>query len=111
MKYPRELRVVLLLRSLGASIDGVHIGRALGWDYYKMEVLVSMPNYVTKALHKFQHPTPKRAQYGPHQWMRSNYGAEKQLATPLDTSLTIPEERKRRIHNIIVTILYYDGTV
>ena len=32
MNYPRELRVVLLLHSLGASIDGVHIGRALGWD-------------------------------------------------------------------------------
>ena len=39
----------------------------LEWDYYKREVLVSMPNYVTKALHKFQHPTPKRAQYAPHQ--------------------------------------------
>ena len=32
MKYPRELRVVLLHHILGASIDGVHIGRALGWD-------------------------------------------------------------------------------
>ena len=32
MKYPRDLRVVLLLHNLGASIDGVHIGRALGWD-------------------------------------------------------------------------------
>ena len=31
VKYPRELRVVLLLHSLGVSIDGVHIGRALGW--------------------------------------------------------------------------------
>ena len=31
MKYPRELRVVLLLRNLGASLDGVHIGRNLGW--------------------------------------------------------------------------------
>ena len=27
--------------------------------------MVSIPNYVTKALHKFQHPTPKRAQYAP----------------------------------------------
>ena len=31
VKYPRELQVVLLLHSLDASIDGVHIGRALGW--------------------------------------------------------------------------------
>ena len=44
-------------------------------------VLVSMPNYVAKALHKFQHPTPKRAQYAAHQWTRPNYGATKQLKT------------------------------
>ena len=32
VKYPRELQVVLLLHSLGASIDLVHIERALGWE-------------------------------------------------------------------------------
>ena len=48
----------------------------LEWDYYKREVLVSMPNYVTKALHKFQNPNPKRAQYEPHQWKRQNYNAK-----------------------------------
>ena len=32
VKDPRELRVVLLLHNLAAFIDGVHIGRALGWD-------------------------------------------------------------------------------
>ena len=32
MKYPRGLRVVLLRHNLGTSIDGVHFGRALGWD-------------------------------------------------------------------------------
>ena len=66
-----------------------------------------MPNYVTKALHKFQHPTPKRAQYTPHQWTRPNYGATKQLATPLDTSPSIPEEQKSRIQQSIGTFLYY----
>ena len=66
-----------------------------------------MPNYVTKALHKFQHPTPKRAQYALHKWTRPNYGATKQLANPLDTSSQIPEEQKRRIQQIIGTLLYY----
>ena len=66
-------------------------------------MLVSMPNYVTKELHKFQHPTPKRAQYAPHQWTRPNYEATKQLAIPLDTSPPIPEEQKRRIQQIIGT--------
>ena len=66
-----------------------------------------MPNYVTKALHKFQHPTPKRAQYAPHQWTHTNYGSTKQLANPLDTSPPIPEVLKSRIQKIIGTFLYY----
>ena len=70
-----------------------------------------MPNYVTKELHKFQHPTPKRAQYVPHQWKRQNYGATKQLATPLGTSPKIPEERKIRIQQNIGSFLYYARAV
>ena len=70
-----------------------------------------MTNYVTKALHKFQHTTPKRAQYAPHQWTRPNYSATKQLETPLDTSPPIPEEQKRRIQKIVRAFLYYDWTV
>ena len=67
-----------------------------------------MPNYVTKSLKTFQHPTPKRAQYAPYQWTRPNYGATKQLANLLGTSLPIPEEQKRSIQQIIGTFLYYD---
>ena len=52
--------------------------------------------------------TPKRAQYAPHQRTRPNYVETKQLATLLDTSLPIPEGRKRRIQKIIGTFLYYD---
>ena len=70
--------------------------------------MFSMTNYVTKALHKFQHPTLRRSQYAPYQWTRPNDGATKKLATPLDTLLKIPEERKRRIQKIVVTFLYYD---
>ena len=70
-----------------------------------------MPNYVTKALNKFQHPTPKRDQYAPHQWTRPNYGATKQLATPLDTSPPILDLKKCRIQQIIGTFLYYARTV
>ena len=70
-----------------------------------------MTNYVTKELQKFQHPTPMRAQYPPHQWTHPNYGATKQLATPLDNSPPIPEEQNQRIQKIVVTFLYYDRTM
>ena len=74
-------------------------------------MLISIPNYVNKALHKFQHPAPNRAQYAPHQWTRPTYGATKQLATPLDTSLPIPEERKLKIQQIIGSFLFYARSV
>ena len=75
--------------------------------YCKRGLVVLMPNYVTKSLHKFQHPTPSHAQYAPHQWTRPNYGATKQLATPLDTSPSIPEGKNRRIQKIVWTFFYY----
>ena len=70
-----------------------------------------MPKYVTRSLHKFQHPTPKCAQYAPHQWTHPNYGATKELATSLDTSLPIPEEQKRRIQKKVGTLIYYAHAV
>ena len=32
-----------------------------------------MPGYIAKALHKFQHPTPKRSQHAPHNWTVPDY--------------------------------------
>ena len=114
IKYERQEDITHILDALktiykiSEDWDGkLYCGINLEWNYYKREVLVSMTNYVIKALHKFQHPTPKRAQYAPHQWTRPNYGATKQLATPLDTSPSTPEEQKRRIQQIVGTFLYY----
>ena len=100
IKYERQEDITHLLDALktiykiSENWDGkLYCGLKLELYYYKRGVLVSMPNYVTKELHKFQHPTPKRAQYAPHQWTRPNYGATKQLATPLDNSPPILEEK------------------
>ena len=70
-----------------------------------------MSNYVTKALHKFQQPTPRRAQYVPHQWTRLNHGATKQLTTPLDILPQFSEEQKLRIKKIVGNLLYYSHNV
>ena len=114
IKYERQEDITHLIDALktiykiSKDWDGkLYCGLNLEWDYYKREVLASMPNYVTKALHKFQHSTTKRAQYAPHQWTRPNYGATKQLVNPLDTPPPIPEEQKLRIQQNIGTFLYY----
>ena len=118
IKYGRQEYIKHLLDTLKTIYkiseywDGkLYCGLNLEWGYYKREVLVSMTNYVTKALHKFQHPTPKRAQYAPHQWTLPNYVATKQLTTPFYTSPPIPEEQKRRIQQIIGTFFYYARAV
>ena len=89
IKYERQEDITHILDALKTVYkiseywDGkLYCGLKLEWGYYNREVLISMPNYVTKALHKFQHPTPKRAQYVPHKWTRPKYGATKQLTTP-----------------------------
>ena len=38
----------------------------LDWDYDKRTCSLSMPSYVTNALHKFQHPKPNKAQDSPY---------------------------------------------
>ena len=114
IKYERQEDITHILNTLKMIYKiseewdrKLYCGLNLEWDYYKREVLVSMPNYVTKALHKFQHPTPKHDQYAPHQLTCPDYGATKQLSTHLDTSPPIPEEQNHRIQQIIGKLLYY----
>ena len=117
VKYERQDDVTHLIEAQKKIQDiwGL-VWQAIPWTnirvgLLKRSVLVSMPNYVTKALHKFQHPNPRRSQYAPHQCTRPKYGATNQLVTPLDNSPLIPEERKRRIQQIVGTFLYYAGVV
>ena len=92
VKYERQADITDLLDALKTIFkisedwDGkLYYEMKLEWNYYKQEVMVSMSNYATKELNKFHHPTPRRHQYAPHKWKRPNYGATKQLETPLDT--------------------------
>ena len=44
-----------------------------------------MPGSIPKALHKFQHPPPKKPQYAPHTWIPPVYGQKVQHALPPET--------------------------
>jgi hypothetical protein len=52
----------------------LYCGITLDWDYANKHVDLSMPGYIKDALHKFQHPLPKRPQYAPHNWTVPAYG-------------------------------------
>ena len=50
-------------------------GITLEWDYVNRTVDLSMPGYVEKALQRFQHTKPKRAQHSPSPYTEPVYGA------------------------------------
>ena len=61
-----EHHLIAALRSLYTiSVDwsgSIFYGLTLAWDYANWTVGVSIPGYIDKTLHKFQHPHPKRRQ-------------------------------------------------
>jgi hypothetical protein len=59
---------------------GLYCGITLKWNYVSKHVDLSMPGYIKDALHKFQHPLPKRPQYAPHNWTVLAYDQRIQYA-------------------------------
>ena len=70
-----------------------------------------MPGYVEQALHKFQHPTPKKLQDSPYPATVKQYGVKVQLTDPIDTSACLPTHEIKRLQQIIGTFLFYGHTI
>lgn len=87
-----------------------YVGINLKWDYDKRTVQLSMPEYVSNALTRFQHPTPKRKQHAPHPWVEPTYGAKQQLVED-DTTELIGPERQQRLREVVSVFLYYARAV
>ena len=85
----------------------LYLGLTLKWDYKNHTVDISMPGYITEALHKFQHPKPKRRQDAPHSWTKPTYGASVQYADDLDDSPALPAKSITLVQKIVGTLLYY----
>jgi hypothetical protein len=81
------------------------------WDYQACTAELSMPGYIKSAIHKYQHPAPKRPQHAPHTWNQPTYGATQQLATPTDTTDLASEPDKKRIQQVTGTLLFYTRAV
>ena len=56
-----------------------YCGLNLDWNHDKKYTNLSIPGYITKSLHKFQHPTPKRPQHAPHDCTAPAYGSRFQF--------------------------------
>jgi hypothetical protein len=87
-----------------------YLGLTLKWHYDAGYVDISMPDYVPKALAKFQHPPPKTKQHAPHQWIQPIYGQKVQYANK-DTSPLLDKKDTQRVQSVSGTFLYYARAV
>ena len=70
-----------------------------------------MQKYLQSALHKFQHPAPKRPQHAPHSWAKQTYGAHVQYAPDDDASPLLPAKKTNLVQKIVGALLYYSIAV
>jgi hypothetical protein len=69
-------------------------------------VNLSVPGHIKDALHKFQHPLPKRPQYAPHNWTVPAYGQRIQYEPLPDASPPVTSEEITRAQAVVGTLLY-----
>jgi hypothetical protein len=88
-----------------------YCGLKLAWDYSNRTVDISIPGYIERALHKFQHPDTTRPQHSPHAWLAPAYGAKTQFAPDADTSAALNPLETKRVQEVVGTLLFYARAV
>ena len=118
VKYTDRRDVEHLLEALQTAYkvsidwDGErYCGLILKWDYQRRTCDISMPGYIERALARFDHPKPKKPQDNPFKYIPPEYGAKIQYAPDEDQSEPLDEKGKKRIQEILGTLLYYARAV
>ena len=85
----------------------VCIGIKLEWDHVHRTATLSMPNYVRKALHIFQHIMRGEKEYSPHICAPIQYGHKIEYTDPLDASEYLSEKETNLVQQVCGTFLYF----
>jgi Reverse transcriptase (RNA-dependent DNA polymerase) len=88
-----------------------YCGLTISWDYSARTCDISMPGYIARALDRFQHPQPNRPQHSPHPWIKPIYGKSPQLTPEIVFSPPLGPADRKRIQEILGTLLYYARAV
>jgi hypothetical protein len=90
-------------------------GIKLDWDYKNRTVNLSMPDYIPKALTRFQHKPPSKPQHAPYKSAPIQYGEKIQLAqhdkASPENSPKLSDDKIKHIQQIVGTLLYYSRAV
>jgi hypothetical protein len=73
----------------------------LHWDYKIFIVDVSMPNYVTQLLQRFEQPMSSKPQHSPHIYTPPQHGAKVELTLPPVTSRALSAKQVERLQQIV----------
>ena len=84
-----------------------YLGLTIDWKYAQGYVDISIPDYVRKALHEFQHLEPRRPTHSPSKWTAPAYGSRIQYAKPPDTSPLLDADGINHVQRVVGKLLYY----
>ena len=85
----------------------LYCGLTINWNYRAEHVDISMPNYISQALHKFKHSLAPKREDAPHKWICHSYGAKKQFSDPVNQSPRLPLSDIKHVQTVVGTLLYY----
>ena len=85
----------------------VYIGMKITWEYVHRNITLSIPSYVHKALHRFQHILRGGKEYSPHTCAPIQYGQKIQYADLLDTAEYLLDKETNLVQQVCGTFLYY----
>ena len=88
-----------------------YIGINFDWDYDNRRVHLSMPGYIDKALKRFGHDQPKKAQNSPYPHVAPSYGAKAQYVEVEEPSAPLSKEGHKFVQVVVGTLSYYARAV
>ena len=87
---------------------GIHYcGLTFNWKYKEGYVDITMPGYIPRLLHKYQHKKPPKPVYSPHKYNAPIYGKRLQMTPEPDITPKLDNKGKTRVQSIIGSLFYY----
>ena len=88
-----------------------YFGLTISWDHKNGTVNISLPVYVERALHKFQHPISPITPHAPHAYSTPEYDVMSQLTFPDEKYDPLGATGTTRLKEIVGILLYYGQAV
>jgi hypothetical protein len=85
--------------------ESLFCGAKLTWDYVNCMVDLHMPDYISKALLKYQHQATSKPQHAPYKATPIQFRAQVQTVM-MDTTAPLSKKRIKHVQDIAGTLLY-----